>query len=109
MAHPRLPLANIFVRLRPLTSHFSTLTSPAADEKYIFANETTRYLQNNVARGPAIRSDAAREEASENVTAVEVGEGQWDCAAVSDAALRKSLGLETYRYLWAGKLTSSLL
>ncbi|KAL7657172.1 hypothetical protein ACMYSQ_006223 [Aspergillus niger] len=76
------------------------------DEKYIFSNESKRYLEGKVARGPAIRSDAAREDASANTTSVMISEGEWDCRAAQDSALRKSLGLETYRYFWAGNFTN---
>ncbi|KAL3479825.1 Alpha/Beta hydrolase protein [Aspergillus californicus] len=76
------------------------------DEKYIFSNETTRYAEGNVAKCPAIRSDAAREQANENVTVVLEVEGEWDCTAAADAALRRSLGLDTYRYLWAGNFSN---
>ena len=60
-------------------------------------------MAGQVAKGPAIRSDAAREGASENTTAVEAAEKQWICAATSDATMRRSLGLDTYRYEWAGE------
>lgn len=80
-----------------------------ADEKYIFANETTRYREGLVAQGPAIRSDAAREMASSNDTATNVVEEEWDCTAVNDAYMRKELGLDTYRYFWAGECDFQLL
>ncbi|PYH46235.1 alpha/beta-hydrolase [Aspergillus saccharolyticus JOP 1030-1] len=76
------------------------------DEKYIFANETQRYLSGKVARGPAIRSDVDREMSSTNLTATAITQMEWNCAAVSDAALRKALELDTYRYFWAGNFTN---
>lgn len=77
-----------------------------ADERYIFFNETLRYLEGKVAKGPAIRSFAAREIAADNnITSSQENARQWVCLAASDTALRFSQGLDTYRYLWAGKLS----
>ncbi|KAL4820013.1 carboxylesterase, type B [Aspergillus spinulosporus] len=76
------------------------------DEKYIFSNETERYRQRKVARGPAIRSDVAREMSSEDVTRVMQAEGEWDCTAASDSAMRRSLGPDIYRYLWGGNFSN---
>ncbi|KAJ9132161.1 Carboxylesterase family protein [Pleurostoma richardsiae] len=76
------------------------------DERYVFSNETQRYLEGKVARGPAIRSNAAREHPSDNITDVNYQEGLSDCEAVKYIALRKSLGLETYRYYWAGNFSN---
>ncbi|KAJ5666820.1 hypothetical protein N7462_011229 [Penicillium macrosclerotiorum] len=81
-------------------------TNYLPDEKYIFPNETERYLSGKVARGPSIRSDAAREFPSTNTTSVNEEEGEADCLAASNSALRASLGLDTYRYLWAGNFTN---
>jgi carboxylesterase type B len=33
-------------------------------------------------------------------------DGEWDCTAASDSAMRRSLGLDTYRYLWAGNFSN---
>lgn len=33
-------------------------------------------------------------------------EGEWICTAWKDSILRASLGLETYRYLWAGNFSN---
>lgn len=74
-----------------------------ADDKYIFYNETQRYMEGKVAKRPSIRSDAAREMTSTNTTAVNAGERTWDCYALSDSILRAENGLETYRYYWAGE------
>lgn len=106
-AHLQLHSATISVgnTLCLLTS-LPNLTILLADEKYIFSNESKRYLEGKVARGPAIRSDASREDASANTTSVMISEGEWDCRAAQDSALRKSLGLETYRYFWAGNFTN---
>lgn len=60
-------------------------------------------MNRKVARGPSIRSDAAREFPGTNTTAVNIQEGESDCLALSDTKLRESIGLETYRYIWAGK------
>jgi hypothetical protein len=73
-----------------------------ADEKYIFADETERYIQGKVAKGPVIRSDAERESPSANLTSTLTAQKQWNCAAAADAPMRKALGLDTYRYYWAG-------
>jgi carboxylesterase type B len=76
-----------------------------ADETYIFSNETLRYLEGKVAKGPAIRSFATREIAVDNnITSSQEDARQWDCLAASDTALRFSHGLDTYRYFWAGKM-----
>ena len=108
---PRLRLISVSISVRRhlLLPSPSTLTASTADDKYIFTNETERYVLGQVAKGPAIRSDAAREWASDNITAVMETEGEWICAAATDSALRLSLGLETYRYLWAGKFELSSL
>ncbi|KAL4733148.1 Alpha/Beta hydrolase protein [Aspergillus similis] len=74
-----------------------SFTNYIPDEKYIFSNETARYSSGLVARGPAIRSDASREMAME---------GEWICTAYRDAILRSTLGLETYRYEWAGNFSN---
>ncbi|XHG03598.1 hypothetical protein AWENTII_006899 [Aspergillus wentii] len=81
-------------------------TNYIPDEKYIFSNETQRYAEGKVARGPSIRSDAAREFPDQNTTSVDVSEGVADCLALSDAKLRSSLGLDTYRYYWAGNFSN---
>ncbi|KAJ6024495.1 hypothetical protein N7540_005292 [Penicillium herquei] len=80
-------------------------TNYIPDEKYIFSNETERYLNGQVARGPAIRSDASREMAATNETEVNEFEGEWVCTAYGDSILRASLGLTTYRYEWAGNFS----
>ncbi|OJJ42440.1 hypothetical protein ASPZODRAFT_105113 [Penicilliopsis zonata CBS 506.65] len=76
------------------------------DERYIFSNETERYLAGKVARGPAIRSDVAREISTNDEATTAEEEGEWICTAMDDSALRLSLGLETYRYLWAGNFSN---
>ncbi|PYH95647.1 carboxylesterase, type B [Aspergillus ellipticus CBS 707.79] len=83
-----------------------TFTNYIPDEKYIFSNESERYATGQVARGPAIRSDAAREDASDNTTSVMINEGEWDCTAALDTALRRTLGLDTYRYFWGGNFSN---
>ncbi|KAL3428953.1 alpha/beta-hydrolase [Aspergillus tetrazonus] len=77
-----------------------------ADEKYIFSTRLNNIFKKKVARGPAIRSDAAREMSSENVSRVMEAEGEWDCTAATDSAMRRSLGLDTYRYLWGGNFSN---
>lgn len=61
-----------------------------------------------MAPGPAIRSNAAREDpiTPGNDTATMETTGEWLCASYKDALLRASLGLETYRYEWAGNFTN---
>ncbi|PYH85809.1 alpha/beta-hydrolase [Aspergillus uvarum CBS 121591] len=83
-------------------------TNYIPDEKYIFADETERYRMGRVAPGPAIRSNAAREDpiTPGNDTATMETTGEWLCASYKDALLRASLGLETYRYEWAGNFTN---
>ncbi|PWY82015.1 alpha/beta-hydrolase [Aspergillus heteromorphus CBS 117.55] len=81
-------------------------TNYIPDEKYIFSNESERYATGQVARGPSIRSDAAREDASDNTTSVMISEGEWDCRAAMDTALRRSIGLDTYRYFWGGNFSN---
>ncbi|CAK38419.1 alpha/beta-hydrolase [Aspergillus phoenicis ATCC 13157] len=81
-------------------------TNYIPDEKYIFSDERQRYLERKVARGPSIRSDTAREFPSTNTTSVNIEEGESDCLAVTDLALRASIGLETYRYYWAGNFSN---
>ncbi|OJJ42744.1 hypothetical protein ASPZODRAFT_1299585 [Penicilliopsis zonata CBS 506.65] len=76
------------------------------DERYIFSNSTERYVMGKVARGPAIRSDVAREWPSDNVTSILVGQEFSDCLARSDSELRASLGLDTYRYYYAGNFSN---
>ncbi|KAL4919257.1 Alpha/Beta hydrolase protein [Aspergillus aurantiobrunneus] len=80
-------------------------TNYIPDEKYIFSNETQRYLEGKVARGPAIRSSAARESASPNITSTAEAQREWLCSSVSDTRLRYELNLDTYRYLWAARPT----
>ncbi|GAT22659.1 para-nitrobenzyl esterase [Aspergillus luchuensis] len=76
------------------------------DEKYIFSNESARYAAGRVARGPAIRSDASREQASTSESMTMEVEGEWICTAYEDSIRRSSLGLETYRYEWAGNFSN---
>ncbi|QKX64570.1 uncharacterized protein TRUGW13939_11745 [Talaromyces rugulosus] len=76
------------------------------DERYIFSNETKRYTAGKVARGPAIRSDASREQANTNESVTMEVEGEWICTAYTDSILRSSLGLDTYRYMWAGNFSN---
>ncbi|RAH42132.1 carboxylesterase, type B [Aspergillus brunneoviolaceus CBS 621.78] len=83
-----------------------SFSSYIPDEKYIFANETQRYRSGHVARGPAIRSNVDRESASTNLTASALTEMEWSCATAMDAALRRAIGLDTYRYFWAGNFTN---
>lgn len=33
-------------------------------------------------------------------------EGEWICTAYTDSILRSSLGLDTYRYMWAGNFSN---
>ncbi|KAE8329705.1 alpha/beta-hydrolase [Aspergillus sergii] len=81
-------------------------TNYIPDEKYIYSDETARYKSGSVAKGPAIRSTASREQANtaENITME--GEGEWVCTAYEDSVLRSSLGLDTYRYEWAGNFSN---
>ncbi|OJJ42157.1 hypothetical protein ASPZODRAFT_77614 [Penicilliopsis zonata CBS 506.65] len=76
------------------------------DEKYIFSNQSERYALGKVARGPAIRSDASREMAGSQEDMTMEVEGEWICTAWIDAKRRASLGLETYRYEWAGNFSN---
>ncbi|GKZ29543.1 hypothetical protein AbraIFM66950_005380 [Aspergillus brasiliensis] len=76
------------------------------DEKYIFSNETARYAAGRVARGPAIRSTTSRELSSTSATTTMETVGEWVCAAYKDSVLRSFLGLETYRYEWAGNFSN---
>lgn len=74
-----------------------------ADERYIFSNETLRYQAKKVARGPAIRSFAAREmSVDNNITDSQEEARQWNCLAAFDTKQRFSLGLGTFRYFWGG-------
>jgi carboxylesterase type B len=77
-----------------------------ADERYIFSNETERYVSGQVASGPAIRSDASREYPLTDEHLVNEYEHEWVCAAYDDSILRASLGLTTYRYEWAGNFSN---
>ncbi|KAJ5873440.1 uncharacterized protein N7473_013313 [Penicillium subrubescens] len=91
----------------PGISFMEYIPSTTADEKYIFSNETLRYLEGKVAKGPAIRSFAAREIAADNnITSSQADARQWVCLAASDTALRFSQGLDTYRYFWAGDFSN---
>ncbi|KAL4758533.1 Alpha/Beta hydrolase protein [Aspergillus foveolatus] len=47
-----------------------------------------------------------KEMSSENVIRVMEAEDEWDCTAASDSAMRRSLGLVTYRHLWGGNLSN---
>ncbi|KAJ5662657.1 hypothetical protein N7462_011583 [Penicillium macrosclerotiorum] len=77
------------------------------DERYIFSNETQRYVEGKVAKGPAIRSFAAREIAVDNnITSSQVDAQKWVCSALSDTVLRYTHGLDTYRYFWAGNFSN---
>ncbi|KAF2768105.1 carboxylesterase, type B [Teratosphaeria nubilosa] len=76
------------------------------DEKYIFSNESARYAAGKVAKGPAIRSDVAREQMNENSTITEEVEEQWVCTALDDSSARQKLGLETYRYYYGGNFSN---
>lgn len=78
----------------------------AADEKYIFSNEGARYSAGKVARGPAIRSDVSREQANQDESVTMEVEGEWVCTAYWDSVRRAKLGLETYRYEWAGNFSN---
>lgn len=80
--------------------------NPTADDIYIFSNESDRYAQGKVAPGPAIRSDVFRESPSTNDTATAIFEASSVCAAFQDAVQRKSVGLETYRYQYAGNFSN---
>ncbi|KAJ5982844.1 hypothetical protein N7481_004943 [Penicillium waksmanii] len=83
-----------------------SFTNYIPDEKYIFANETRRYISGQVARGPPIRSDASREMATTEEAKAMESEGEWVCTAYDDSKLRATLGLETYRYEWAGNFSN---
>ncbi|RDW83643.1 uncharacterized protein DSM5745_03969 [Aspergillus mulundensis] len=76
------------------------------DERYIFTNETTRYIEGKVARGPEIRSNTASEMPTANRTATDQTQRQWLCKGVQESALRYEHGLDTYRYLWAGNFSN---
>lgn len=75
-----------------------------ADEKYIFSNESERYLTGQVAKGPAIRSNAATEIPNEtNLTESIADSLSWTCTNYEDSILRYNAGLETYRYFYEGE------
>ncbi|KAJ5274040.1 alpha/beta-hydrolase [Penicillium angulare] len=76
------------------------------DERYIFSDQASRYAEGKVAPGPSIRSDTAREDPSTNATDVSMNEGVSDCRALLDSERRESIGLDTYRYYWAGNFTN---
>ncbi|KAJ5734140.1 alpha/beta-hydrolase [Penicillium malachiteum] len=76
------------------------------DERYTFSNESKRYLEGKIAKGPGIRSDTERESASTNLTSTAEAEVEWDCVAALDTTRRYALGLDTYRYYWGGKFTN---
>lgn len=75
-----------------------------ADERYIFANESARYAEGKVAKGPAIKSNTATEIPDQtNLTASIEGARTWTCTNYEDAVLRQSAGLDTYRYFYGGE------
>ncbi|KAK9772574.1 putative Carboxylesterase type B domain-containing protein [Seiridium cardinale] len=77
------------------------------DERYIFSNETDRYVQGKVARGPAIKSNAATEIPTDgNLTASISSAKAWTCANYQDSVLRQTIGLDTYRYFWGGNFSN---
>ncbi|KAJ5621982.1 alpha/beta-hydrolase [Penicillium herquei] len=47
-----------------------------------------------------------RESASTNLTSTAEAEVEWDCVAALDTQRRYALGLDTYRYYWAGNFTN---
>lgn len=92
-----LPSTSVCLSLLSLTK-----TNKTADERYIFSNQTKRYHEGKVAPGPEIRSNAAREMASTNLTSTAISQKQWLCKSLEEAKLRYDVGLDTYRYIWAG-------
>ncbi|KAH8657942.1 Alpha/Beta hydrolase protein [Xylariales sp. PMI_506] len=100
-----------FVQITETINRWNTTPSIAfnlyiPDERYIFSNETDRYAQGKVAKGPAIRSNAATEIPSRNVTSSIEDAQAWTCTNYEDTVLRQSLGLDTYRYFWAGNFSN---
>lgn len=53
-----------------------------------------------------IRSDAIRERPSDNITEVMETELAGLCYSLADANMRKTAGLETYKYMWAGNFSN---
>ncbi|KAJ6015803.1 alpha/beta-hydrolase [Penicillium herquei] len=85
-------------------AELNLIISPMKDT--FFSNESKRYLEGKVAKGPAVRSDTERESASTNLTSTAEAEVEWDCVAALDTTRRYALGLDTYRYYWAGNFTN---
>jgi len=80
------------------------LIDTIAEERYIFSNETDRYVRGKVAKGPAVRSNAATEIPTEGNLTESIEDAQaWTCTNYKDSVLRQSVGLDTYRYFYAGQ------
>ncbi|CAK7200912.1 hypothetical protein SEUCBS139899_003612 [Sporothrix eucalyptigena] len=89
------------------TPAISTFYLDIPDEKYIFSNESERYALGKVAPGPAIRSNAAAETSTaNNETATAITAQAYTCKNYDETLLRESIGLDTYRYFWAGNFTN---
>lgn len=89
------------------TPAISTFYLDIPDERYIFSNESARYEAGLVAPGPAIRSNAAAETSkADNETATALAAQSFTCTTYDESLLRHSIGLDTYRYFWAGNFTN---
>ncbi|KAE9397487.1 alpha/beta-hydrolase [Gymnopus androsaceus JB14] len=88
------------------------------DGKFVFANYTERYLNDQIAKLPKILGTTAREAsaldpypiddvaAGPNETLVVINTLATVCHAYNTSVLREELGLTTYRYEWAGNFSN---
>ena len=94
------------------------MLSNTVDNKYVFANYTSRYLNHQVAQIPKIIGTTAREASalvpypvhnasagpsSQLITSQTLSTV---CAAHNTSVLRDEVGLPTYRYEWAGNFSN---
>ncbi|KAL4948838.1 alpha/beta-hydrolase [Aspergillus filifer] len=101
-----------FVQIEETVNNWNATPSIAfnkyiPDEKYIFSNETERYVTGKVAKGPAIRSNTATELPTEgNLTESIADSLSWTCTNYKESVLRYNAGLDTYRYFYGGNFTN---
>ena len=99
----------------PYIANNSVAFYPKPDEKVIFQNYTSRYLQGKFSNRPAIFSTAEMEgnavapfhpEGVDHEAAVMATRQLFLCPATLTTRLRTQAGLQTYRYLYSGNFSN---
>lgn len=111
----QVPMEKIISTAGPYIANNFVAFYPKPDEKIIFQNYTSRYLQGKLSNRPAIFSTAETEgnavapfhpEGVDHEAAVMATRQLFLCPATETTRLRAQAGLQTYRYLYSGDFSN---